>query len=82
VSALIAPLPLRSEFLTADDLSLALADALMRIMRVTGCDDDMLIIHGVEVYPSQVEVVLVGFPGLTPHYQIVLTREGTPTVRL
>lgn len=28
------------------------------------------------VYPSQVEAVLVGFPGLAPHYQIVLTREG------
>jgi len=48
----------------------------MRIMRVTGRDDDMLIIRGVNVYPSQVEAVLVGFPGLAPHYQIVLTREG------
>jgi phenylacetate-CoA ligase len=47
-----------------------------RIMRVTGRDDDMLIIRGVNVYPSQVESVLVGFPGLAPHYQIVLTREG------
>jgi phenylacetate-CoA ligase len=36
----------------------------------------MLIIRGVNVYPSQVESVLVGFPGLAPHYQIVLTREG------
>jgi phenylacetate-CoA ligase len=45
-------------------------------MRVTGRDDDMLIIRGVNVYPSQVEVALVGFPGLAPHYQIVLTREG------
>jgi phenylacetate-CoA ligase len=48
----------------------------VRIMRVTGRDDDMLIIRGVNVYPSQVEAVLVGFPGLAPHYQIVLTREG------
>jgi phenylacetate-CoA ligase len=48
----------------------------VRIMRVTGRDDDMLIIRGVNVYPSQVESVLVGFPGLAPHYQIVLTREG------
>ena len=45
-------------------------------MRVTGRDDDMLIIRGVNVYPSQVEAALVGFPGLAPHYQIVLTREG------
>src|SRR5262249_21948328 len=48
----------------------------VRIMRVTGRDDDMLIIRGVNVYPSQLEAVLVGFPGLAPHYQIVLTREG------
>ncbi len=48
----------------------------VRIMRVTGRNDDMLIIRGVNVYPSQVEAVLVGFPGLAPHYQIVLTREG------
>ena len=48
----------------------------VRIMRVTGRNDDMLIIRGVNVYPSQIEAVLVGFPGLAPHYQIVLTREG------
>jgi phenylacetate-CoA ligase len=48
----------------------------VRIMRVTGRNDDMLIIRGVNVYPSQVEAVLVGLPGLAPHYQIVLTREG------
>ena len=48
----------------------------VRIMRVTGRDDDMLIIRGVNVYPSQVEAVLVGYPGLAPHYQIVLTRDG------
>jgi phenylacetate-CoA ligase len=47
-----------------------------RILRVTGRNDDMLIIRGVNVYPSQVEAVLIGFPGLAPHYQIVLTREG------
>jgi phenylacetate-CoA ligase len=48
----------------------------VRIMRVTGRDDDMLIIRGVNVFPSQLEAVLVGLPGLAPHYQIVLTREG------
>ena len=48
----------------------------LRIMRVTGRDDDMLIIRGVNVYPSQVEAVLVGFPGLAPYYQIVLSRDG------
>ena len=48
----------------------------VRIMRVTGRDDDMMIIRGVNVYPSQVEAVLVGCAGVAPHYQIVLTREG------
>ena len=47
-----------------------------RMMRVTGRSDDMLIIRGINVYPSQVETFLVGFPGLAPHYQLVLTREG------
>jgi len=48
----------------------------MRIMRVTGRDDDMLIIRGVNVFPSQIEAFLVGFPDLAPHYQIVLRRDG------
>jgi phenylacetate-CoA ligase len=48
----------------------------VRILRVTGRDDDMLIIRGVNVYPSQVEAVLVGLPGLAPHYQIVLRQDG------
>src|SRR5262252_4674038 len=47
-----------------------------RMLRVTGRSDDLLIIRGVNVYPSQVESFLVGFPGLAPHYQLVLTREG------
>ena len=45
-------------------------------MRVTGRNDDMMIIRGVNVFPSQVEAVLIGIPaGLAPHYQILLTRE-------
>jgi phenylacetate-CoA ligase len=47
-----------------------------RMMRMMGRSDDMLIIRGVNVYPSQIEAFLVGFPGLAPHYQLVLTREG------
>jgi phenylacetate-CoA ligase len=46
------------------------------MMRVTGRSDDLLIIRGVNVYPSQLEAFLVGFPGLAPHYQLVVTREG------
>jgi phenylacetate-CoA ligase len=48
----------------------------LRILRVTGRNDDMLIIRGVNVYPSQVEAVLIGRPGLAPHYQLVIEREG------
>jgi phenylacetate-CoA ligase len=47
-----------------------------RIMRITGRNDDMLIIRGVNVYPSQVESVLIGQPDIEPHYQLVLQREG------
>ena len=47
-----------------------------RILRVTGRSDDMLIIRGVNVYPSQIEAVLVGRTGLSPNYQIVVSREG------
>ena len=49
----------------------------LRILRVTGRNDDMLIIRGVNVYPSQIEAVLIGFPGIAPHYQLVIEREGT-----
>ncbi len=48
----------------------------VRILRVTGRNDDMLIIRGVNIYPSQVESVLVGFADIEPHYQLVVTREG------
>jgi phenylacetate-CoA ligase len=48
----------------------------LRIMRVTGRNDDMLIIRGVNIYPSQIEAVLVGFPDIAPHYQLVVERSG------
>ncbi len=49
---------------------------LVRMEKVTGRTDDMLIIRGVNVFPSQVEHVLVGVEGVEPHYQIVVDREG------
>jgi phenylacetate-CoA ligase len=48
----------------------------LRIRRITGRNDDMLIIRGVNVYPSQVEAILVGFPDVAPHYQLVVERRG------
>ncbi len=49
---------------------------LVKMEKVSGRTDDMFIVRGVNVYPSQVEKVLFGFEGITPHYQILLTREG------
>jgi phenylacetate-CoA ligase len=48
-----------------------------RLQRITGRNDDMLIIRGVNVYPSQIEAVLVGLPGIEPHYQLVVERRGS-----
>ena len=48
----------------------------LRLQRITGRNDDMLIIRGVNVYPSQIEAVLVGFEDLAPHYQLVVSRSG------
>jgi len=49
---------------------------LVRMEKVTGRTDDMLIIRGVNVFPSQVEHVLMGIEGVEPHYLIVVDREG------
>ncbi|MFA6344810.1 MAG: phenylacetate--CoA ligase [Syntrophales bacterium] len=49
----------------------------VRMGRIMGRSDDMLIIRGVNVFPSQIEAVLVGIEGLEPHYQLVVDREGT-----
>jgi phenylacetate-CoA ligase len=48
---------------------------LRRIRRIGRRSDDMFIIRGVNVFPSQVEVALLKVEGTLPHYQIVLTRE-------
>ncbi len=48
----------------------------VRMDRISGRTDDMLIIRGVNVFPSQIEEVLGQVEGVAPHYQLVLTREG------
>jgi phenylacetate-CoA ligase len=48
----------------------------VRMQRVTGRSDDMLIVRGVNVYPTQIESVIVGIPGVEPHYQILVDRKG------
>ncbi|HCR13418.1 phenylacetate--CoA ligase [Solidesulfovibrio sp.] len=47
-----------------------------RMVRVQGRSDDMLIIRGVNVFPSQIESILLETEGLSPHYQLVVQREG------
>ena len=47
-----------------------------KIDRIIGRTDDMLIIRGVNVFPSQIEQVITGFPEIATQYQIVLTREA------
>ncbi len=47
-----------------------------RMEKITGRSDDMLIIRGVNVFPSQIEHVLISIKGVEPHYQIIVEREG------
>jgi len=49
----------------------------VRLARFTGRTDDMLIIRGVNVFPSQVESVLLEMGGTEPHYLLIVTREGS-----
>ncbi len=52
------------------------ARSMRRMEKITGRSDDMIILRGVNVFPTQVEEQLLATPGLAPHFQIVLTREG------
>ena len=47
---------------------------MRRMARITGRSDDMMIIRGVNVFPSQIEEQILRCPGLAPHFQIELTR--------
>ncbi|MET8208706.1 phenylacetate--CoA ligase PaaK [Streptomyces sp. NPDC005373] len=55
-----------------------------RMEKVTGRSDDMVILRGVNLFPTQVEEIVLRTPGVAPHFQLRLTREGrmdTLTVR-
>ena len=52
------------------------ARSMRRMGRINGRSDDMLIIRGVNVFPSQVEELILQMPALAPHYQLVVTRDG------
>ncbi len=49
---------------------------LYRMEKIKGRTDDMLIIRGVNVFPSQIEHVLMSIEGVEPHYQIIIDKEG------
>ena len=52
------------------------ARSMRRIGKITGRSDDMLIIRGVNVFPTQIEELILKQPELAPHYQLEITREG------
>ena len=52
------------------------ARTMRRMEKITGRSDDMLIIRGVNVFPSQIEELLMKQPGLSPHYVLELTKDG------
>ncbi len=52
------------------------ARPMRRIEKITGRSDDMLIIRGVNVFPTQIEEQVLRQPGLAPHYQIHVARQG------
>jgi phenylacetate-CoA ligase len=50
--------------------------SMRRMGKITGRSDDMLIIRGVNVFPSQIEELILKLPALAPHYQLLVTRDG------
>ncbi|WP_151523944.1 phenylacetate--CoA ligase PaaK [Serinicoccus kebangsaanensis] len=49
---------------------------MRRLAKITGRSDDLMIVRGVNVFPTQIEELVLATPGLTPHFQCVLTRPG------
>jgi phenylacetate-CoA ligase len=52
------------------------ARSMRRMERISGRSDDMLIIRGVNVFPSQIEELILREPGLSPHYVLELSKDG------
>jgi len=44
--------------------------------KITGRSDDMLIVRGVNLFPTQIEEIVLRTPGVAPHFQLLLTTEG------
>jgi phenylacetate-CoA ligase len=62
---------------TLDERPCACGRTTARIARVKGRADDMLIVKGVNLYPSEVEATLLGVEELVPHYQLIVDRSST-----
>ena len=52
------------------------ARTMRRMQKITGRSDDMIILRGVNLFPTQIEELIMGIPALSPHFQLHLTREG------
>ena len=52
------------------------ARTMRRMEKITGRSDDMMIVRGVNVFPTQIEELILQQPALAPHYQCILTREA------
>jgi phenylacetate-CoA ligase len=52
------------------------ARSVRRMEKVSGRTDDMMIVRGVNVFPTQIEELILGIPSLCGHYQLILSREG------
>jgi phenylacetate-CoA ligase len=52
------------------------ARSMRRMQKVTGRTDDMIILRGVNLFPTQIEELILRTPALSPHFQCVLTRDG------
>src|SRR5690625_1461348 len=52
------------------------ARSMRRVDKVTGRSDDMIILRGVNVFPTQIEEIILDLDGLAPHFQLVLTKDG------
>src|SRR6478672_9546454 len=52
------------------------ARTMRRMQKITGRTDDMIILRGVNLFPTQIEELIMGIPALSPHFQLHLTRDG------
>ncbi|NMH98313.1 phenylacetate--CoA ligase PaaK [Pseudonocardia acidicola] len=50
--------------------------AMRRMQKITGRSDDMIILRGVNLFPTQIEEIVLRAPGLAPHFQLVLSTRG------